>query len=411
LRPGLLVLKNGAVLQGGIRQIDRHFEVVTPLGQMRIRVEDVDFRCGSLDEAYFHKRQEVPPGEVRQHLNLAEWCLAQGLLGRATFELAAATATDPTFPRIALVRRRLDAAVARRDNPWQAPETLSPSSPPVRLSDLGPSIKELDRLTEGMPPGTMQVFAGAVQPLLVNRCSMADCHGPAAASEFRLARLPSGQSIRRITQRNLYAVVRQIDQKNPGASPLLTEPIRPHGSAKLAPLSTRQITQYKQLTAWVRQVARGDLGIADAAPLEPPPPLTARTVPNVRFPEDNAPGNPAANGVRQASHEEPAPPASPFGFLAPDDATEVPPTLREQPSALPSEQPMTLPSEQPMTLPSEQPMTLPSEQPMTLPSEQPMTPAGRLKRGNPMPGYTPVDPFDPELFNRRYFPDRTPRGE
>ncbi|MEE8450944.1 MAG: hypothetical protein V3R99_03485 [Thermoguttaceae bacterium] len=31
-------------------------------------------------------------------------------------------------------------------------------------------------------------------------------------------------------------------------------------------------------------------------------------------------------------------------------------------------------------------------------------PEPSIKRGAPLPGYVPVDPFDPELFNRRFFP-------
>src|SRR5207248_1388077 len=136
-------------------------------------------------------------GKVQEHLDLAEWCLRQGLLHDAAAELRDAIAADPTHPKIALVERRLRLAAER-------PNAGKPSSAPPTGT---PSPDELDRMARGMPSGTLETFTSAIQPLLLNHCSTAACHGPQSTTKFRLLRVPVDRvASRRSTQRNLYAV-------------------------------------------------------------------------------------------------------------------------------------------------------------------------------------------------------------
>ena len=71
------------------------------------RSKDVDFTCKSLDEAYQLQRNRVIVGRIDDHLNLADWCLRQNLMGYAAREIAAAMDIDPRNPRVGILDRRL----------------------------------------------------------------------------------------------------------------------------------------------------------------------------------------------------------------------------------------------------------------------------------------------------------------
>ncbi len=59
------------------------------------------------------------------------------------------------------------------------------------------STKDLDALVHDMPKGTVESFTRTVQPLLMNSCSARACHGIAGANDFLLHRFTRKQSIPR----------------------------------------------------------------------------------------------------------------------------------------------------------------------------------------------------------------------
>ncbi len=195
-----------------------------------------------------------------------------------------------------------------------------PPGPPHTTQSIasGPSRKDLDRLVRGMPRGTVAAFAQTIQPLLMNNCTAAGCHGPRSESDYRLLRVPPDRPpSRRTTQRNLHATLQWIDHENPTASRLLTAPVRPHGTAETPVFTTQQMAQYRRLVDWVCLVA---------------------------------------NRLRQ----------------------EVPATV-----ARPEKPPV---------------QSTPAEPPAVV-----LSPNPKVQRGAKIKQFVPADPFDPEIFNRRFF--------
>jgi hypothetical protein len=135
---------------------------------------------------------------------------------------------------------------------------LEPPSPSTSgKSTPGPSNDELDRMIRSLPHGTVESFAQSIQPVLMNHCAAGGCHGPQAQSGLRLFRVPMGKSAsRRITQRNLYSVLSFVNRENPLNSRLLTVPSVPHGTSKLAIFNEYQAGQYKRLVDWTNQLAQ-----------------------------------------------------------------------------------------------------------------------------------------------------------
>ena len=76
----------------------------------------------------------------------------------------------------------------------------------------------------GLPRAAAQDFSSRVQPLLVNRCATAGCHGTGSKQEFQLHRIKVGQRASRSqVEHNLSVVLDRIDRDRPLSSPLLTK--------------------------------------------------------------------------------------------------------------------------------------------------------------------------------------------
>lgn len=314
-REGVLVLRAGQVLRGTITHAGDLYYVILPQGEIRIQAAQVAMVCDSIEEAYRRKRSLIRLGNVQDHLELAQWCQQQRLFSAAAAELSDALAADPDNPRVAYLERRLQMAMT-------SVETVPAESIEARQ---GPSVEQLDEMVRSLPADTVTRFTTTIQPLLLNSCAAAECHSSRAESEYRLMRLQPGRPpTRRVTQRNLHATLAWIDREQPDASRLLSTASQPHGTATGPSLAEDNATAYRQLVAWVHQVA------------------------------DHAP----------------EPKMSPT-----DEATGTPPG-------------------------SDQPTDLVAD-------EQPemQSPPSNVQRGAIVERFVPVDPFDPEIFNRRFAPE------
>lgn len=242
---GVLLLRNGSVIEGEILREGDRYEVRLEDGALRVRADEVEFVGRTLDDCYHHQLAGIDITRVQDHLTLAEWCVRNNLYSAAGRELREAMICDPHHPMIGVLERRLKLAIA-------APPSSGPAEP-RKLS--APTTDELDRLVEGMPPGTVETFTTVIQPMLVNQCSTAGCHGPGSTNSLSLMRISANHTSRRATQRNLYAVLQLINTERPDDSPLLTMPTRAHGTSRAAVFTNRQTQQYRQLVDWVYSVS------------------------------------------------------------------------------------------------------------------------------------------------------------
>jgi hypothetical protein len=255
----VLLLRNGEMLRGQIVNEGDHYNVFVPGGEIHVKAADVQYHCRDAQEAYFRKRALIRGDSALDHLELARWCLKAGLVPPAAQELAEAAALEPSHPLIPVLERRVKLASI------PAPQAAANSKP----ASLGPTPQELDRMVRGMPPKTVELFAQTIQPMLVNHCAAAGCHGQGVQNGFRLFRTPSGSPPSRLlTQRNLHAALQWLDRSNPDASPLLNYPTRPHGTATIPVFSDKQVTQFKQLREWCYRVGQAEGPVMQASYLE-----------------------------------------------------------------------------------------------------------------------------------------------
>lgn len=243
-RQGLLLLRNGNVLEGEITQAGDYYVVTLgKTGEIRLAAKEVEAVVASLDEAYDLRRLGLFGGGAGPHLDLAQWCLRNGLHARCAEQLVLAVGKEPENPRIADVERRLNLATTAR--PPAQPKR--PAQPTAARTD------DLEKAMRALPKASIEKFAAVVQPVLLNRCGANQCHGPNSKAEFHLLKPPTGQAAtQRFTQRNLYSALQYLDPANPDESPLLVLPSKRHGTSLTAVFDKHTQKQFDELKAWAR---------------------------------------------------------------------------------------------------------------------------------------------------------------
>ena len=346
-RQGVIVLHGGQVLQGKIVRSGDLYHVMLPGGEIRVRATKVAYQCDSLEEAYRLRRANINAGNADEHVALARWCRRNGLLSAAARELADAMAANPNHPWIPHLERDLKAAMTP-----SRPQTDDPANPRTKV----PSGEELDQMVRQMPAGSVEAFKASVQPLLINSCTTGGCHGPQSGDRFRLLRGHAGRApSRRATQRNLHATMAMIDRERPEKSPLLLEAMRAHGTAETPALGTKDAIKFQQIVQWVYLVAQGNRQAKPAPkPANVGEPLIGQSGPGKR---------PAVMAA--------AWPEETLKAAAAGSSTDFPSSKQSSPNAA-----------------------------------TPGVDRPGVQRGAQIKRFVPADPFDPEIFNRRYHEDK-----
>ncbi len=273
----VLLLRNGNVLAGKIRKEGEHYRVTLRNGEIKIRADQVELACGSVEEGYQQKRAAIQAGGGAQgHLDLARWCLRQRLFQHAEFELEVARTIEPDHPRVGVLERHL-----AMSQPVSNPAKSPPGRTKVRRRIA--SAEELDTMVRSLPDGAVENFATTVQPILLNHCATSGCHASNGNNHLRLDRMPiQRHAKRRPTLRNLHAVLKLVRSSAPDRSPLLTYPIRSHGGVDEPVFTRRDAAQYQHLVEWVQKLS-GETAIttsvASVGPTKTSPTVEARSTP------------------------------------------------------------------------------------------------------------------------------------
>lgn len=384
--PGLLVLRNGRILEGRIIRVGDRFRVA--LGaedEVSLPATQVEFHCRDLREAYQLKRAASRPDRVQEVLDLADWCLQHDLFREAAEQLLDAHGLDPTAPRLRVLERRLQVALDEPKGDEEIPSATLPR--PTVTAD------EVRQALEGLPPGSVEWYTSRVQPLLLNRCAAGRCHGGHSGTGFRLEQPSQGHRLTtRVTQRNLFHTLQHVDREDPAASRLLAALEQPHADLPGPVFGEHEAEMRRLLRDWVYQLAGAarrapPQRLAEAAAAGPQPMGSRRSL-RVPF------ADPAASGPARSAHSDPRGPSGPAAVTAragrsPD--TVAPAHTASQVSRADYEAPLGDLSPSVAPAGATAPWTDPS---------RPGAAPGQIPPGS----FQPRDPFDPEIFNRRYLP-------
>ncbi len=246
----LLLMVSGRIIEGKISQSVGGYLVEMPTGSMLVPFEHVRLEAADRRDAYRKLRKMLPERTATRHIALARWCLSQNLLDEAHIELRDALELEPNRSDARSMLRRLEESLHKGNSIHRVlPKT------PLKTFDgfEPPEVRSL----AGLSRGSAQQFVSKIQPILMNKCATAGCHGPAARNKFRLTRVHVGWGSHRVfSERNLAAVLRYLDVNKPGQSPLLVIPQGGHGRGSRAIFyGSGGADQMAALGRWVRQVA------------------------------------------------------------------------------------------------------------------------------------------------------------
>ncbi len=116
------------------------------------------------------------------------------------------------------------------------------------------SVEELDRLTDSLPKPAVAMFKRKIEPLLTRSCFAGGCHQDNDLV-MPLVRVGNGQLIpRRLSQRNLYSIIKFADPNEPLASPLLTAAMTSHGGLP-DPIIEPSSKQFENLATWLIMIS------------------------------------------------------------------------------------------------------------------------------------------------------------
>lgn len=253
-KEGVLVLVSGRVVSGRISQASGGYMVAQPNGEMLVPSEYVRFQADDVQDAYTRQRDELEAGDTDGRLALANWCITWQLHAEARAELLSIIRLDPQHAQARRLLVRVDELLRPEDSQRVRIENeITAGSQPQQ-----PDVESLG----GLSRETAQTFTTRIQPILLNNCGNAACHGSAAPNDFRLERVHYGRAGSRLSsERNLAAVLRRVDFGSPEQSLLVREPRGPHGqSVGTIFAGPRGIDQWETLSDWVRQVAREQRG-------------------------------------------------------------------------------------------------------------------------------------------------------
>lgn len=348
-RGKVLILINEYTMEGDIERVGDRYLVRRRLGETWVPADRVMALTASLPDAYAYLHGRINLDDADERLRLARWCRTNGLPKQALAELQAAADLRPNH---AETRRLLQY--------WKQTTVSEAGSVPPRNAgtrDSAPAPSAADLPPIEVTTESLGLFATRVQPILMNTC--ARCHATGRGGQFHLSQVYEDSiSNRQTLERNLAAVLAEVNVNQPDASRLLIKAVSDHAHTGQAPLRDRQAAPYRTLENWVKLTIASNPQLRERTSTVADPPGSS--------PFANIPGSPLE--PRSKSHDE-----SNWGAAARPHGAPLPsPTARGE-KANPDSKPS--------------------------PASSSATP------GSPSSTTTTTDPYDPELFNRKMHPE------
>src|SRR5262245_999597 len=356
----VLILDNERALEGDIVLRGNQYCIRRGEGEISFPTNKAVRLCADWDEALAFMKSRANLQDPDERLRLARWCQQQRLLEQALAEANAALELRPAHAparQLQVILQKELAAASNKSTASPAPALAPPPSVDVGAESFA-------------------LFSNKVHPILMNTC--ASCHGGDQGGRFRLYRVYEG-GLRATMQRNLAAVLGELNMEQPALSPLLVKAASTHGTSDQPPLpGGRQSVPYKSLETWVQMVAANNPHLREqyARAPEASPAKATKTTPEPRALPPSLVESPAV--------EKPAPPP-----VRPVEHVATPTAGSFVPGVEPARAVQIMPQ-----------------------TKSPPATARSFGATNDAPAAastsarTPVDPFDPAVFNDLMHPKR-----
>ncbi len=271
-----VLLTNGNVLSGQTSELgDTVYLTREDQSVIRLSRDQVRHVATSMHELYLWRCEDRIETDLRRLHADVRWCLQHGLVREAAEDVLAARKLAPSDPEtyqlLRLVSARLKADVqpsettakngtATRDANDQRVRPVSFEMPAGNEDAMAAAESKANPPTvPGRPEEVSEAafiqFANRVQPILMNRCVR--CHAKDAGNdrEFQIhTALTSKWNPENVAEENLRHVLRFIDLNAPLQSPLRTWASDGHGGRRHS-LGREGSIMMKQLDQWLEKLA------------------------------------------------------------------------------------------------------------------------------------------------------------
>ena len=254
-----LLLKNERLLEGTVYRLGDRYQVKMGEGsKVTIPADQVAFVGQSKLEAYQFLKSSVATWTVGEHFQLTRWCLLNGLLDEATAHYQLVAQSHGEHTRVKQLGKELEKKLLEIPG-FRAYLGLAPiekQSPVVTASAVVPASDDgqsVDIISTTMHPEIAALYSRKVQPILMNRCSQAACHGTQTKTGLMIKQ-PYAREFARISTENLASVLKYVRRESKEISPLLKYATKAHGIQKQAAISVAETQLLKELSEWIQFV-------------------------------------------------------------------------------------------------------------------------------------------------------------
>lgn len=263
VRQGAVLLKEtDRVLVGRILQRADFYEIqLGPNSRISLPTDKVAQVAGSLEELYQIKRSRISQASIGDHFQLTRWCLVNGLLPQAVEHYAVVVQRNATHPRVKQLGVELEAQLLRDEAFRQylglaplvpAASAVVPSQVVANGSVAASSVVSASTFEANSVqyPEIAQRFSQRVEPILINRCSQAACHGVQSSNALRLLE-PYGRTHAQTTSDNLASALKQVSGDSNQLSSLLQYATQAHGTQRAPAIPVTDSKLVQELQDWI----------------------------------------------------------------------------------------------------------------------------------------------------------------
>ncbi|MEM8733587.1 MAG: hypothetical protein AAGG44_05180 [Planctomycetota bacterium] len=224
---------------------------------------------------YKAKGKDSSQWRAGDDFKLTRWCLSNEMYLEATEHYQRVAKFNRDHPRVKQLALELRSKLL--SNPgFRQHLGLPPEPSQIAAQSAGKNAGSQSETGSVRPAGvdfsvtTMHPeiaghFSRRIQPILMNRCSQAACHGGQSANGLRILE-PYRSAYERVTTENLRSVLGQVSSRPETLAPLLTYATTAHGIQRQAAISVTETQLLSELTTWVRFV-QNPVTTAVASPL------------------------------------------------------------------------------------------------------------------------------------------------
>lgn len=320
LPPRLLVLNDGQVVRGRIVERPGAYLVDRPSGQIVIPFQWVKLTAASLEEACQKQRDGFVNPNANDYVALARWCFMNQMPSQAAEQVEAALRLEPHRSDARELLKQIESATS--------PKPFHAAGDPAPAATTADGFSRFaERTSAGVRLSTHGDFVQRVQPLLMNKCGNAACHGVSSTSAFQLQNVHTGvRHQRSSSDDNMTTVMRFIDATRPRQSPM-TRAIwdRDDNNHRGLFAGPRGREQFGILQSWVEQAA------ADLGPSAGDAPATSSALSSDPFADARPPKGPSTPATPPDRSEPAARPSAPQSAVTSQFLREI--LAQERPDA------------------------------------------------------------------------------